>query len=266
MRELKTCEICGNTSDEIPVYYNKTLHKMLCKRHAGQIYLFGEITNPSKHRERKQYRKNEIIIEGDTAKIKMINKKGEINYAIIDLEDIERISIHCWHVSGTGYAEAGFNKQTVLMHRYILDYNEKFDVDHINRNKLDNRKSNLRIVTRQENAVNKEPGGVCYKKDKKKYLAYVDRYGKRFSAGYHGTYEDARIAWEAKLKEIEDKKEIYEKEFQEKTNKAGKNIRPVSSGRYSVSYQHKGNSIYVGTFDTIEEAKDALLKSKKQDH
>ena len=42
------------------------------------------------------------------------------------------------------------------MHRIILNCPEGFEGDHINRNKLDNQKSNLRIVTRQQNNINRD--------------------------------------------------------------------------------------------------------------
>ena len=74
----------------------------------------------------------------------------------IDLEDFEKVSNYFWSLS-KGYAIKSENKQP--MHRFVLGLGKadryKIEVDHINRNRLDNRKSNLRIVSRQDNMYNK---------------------------------------------------------------------------------------------------------------
>lgn len=91
-------------------------------------------------------------------KIKLTKNK----FAIIDNDDFLRISYYKWHYRAE-YATRNSSrlegKQTaILMHREILKLNKnnKFDVDHINGNKLDNRKINLRICTRSENQYNRK--------------------------------------------------------------------------------------------------------------
>ena len=69
-----------------------------------------------------------------------------------------------WSVNSQGYAvrftEIGGVKKGIRMHRQILDLkdykNGDLEVDHINRNKLDNRISNLRIVSRSVNQRNRD--------------------------------------------------------------------------------------------------------------
>jgi hypothetical protein len=89
----------------------------------------------------------EIEVTGTTAK------------AIIDDEDFSLISSHKWSFSRKTKYPRRRNKygETVYMHRLIMGLNrgDKRCVDHINGNVLDNRRSNLRICTRQQNACNK---------------------------------------------------------------------------------------------------------------
>lgn len=49
-----------------------------------------------------------------------------------------------------------FNNENVRLSRFIMNYNGNDIVDHINNNTLDNRKCNLRIVTHQQNSMNKK--------------------------------------------------------------------------------------------------------------
>ena len=87
--------------------------------------------------------------------------------AIIDREDYEKVKNYRWSYSN-GYFRCHIIKDwksfNTGLHRVIMDlYDNKFVVDHINRNTLDNRKENLRIVTKSQNAMN------CKLKYKHKY-------------------------------------------------------------------------------------------------
>ena len=64
-------------------------------------------------------------------------------HILIDYDDFERCKKVSWCVDNKGYAN-GRNNQigTVRLHRYILSVPKDKQVDHINRNKLENRKSN----------------------------------------------------------------------------------------------------------------------------
>src|SRR4030066_2184242 len=78
--------------------------------------------------------------------------------AIVDDEDYEWINQWKWHCNGQGYAERHCDipgKRTMIkMHRLILNTPNGMETDHINHNRLDNRKSNLRVRTRSQNAIN----------------------------------------------------------------------------------------------------------------
>lgn len=78
-------------------------------------------------------------------------------YALIDDVDFDLVSKHKWHLhDGYAMANAYQNKKTKLirMHHLIMGKPKGLDVDHINRNRADNQRSNLRIVTRSENLRN----------------------------------------------------------------------------------------------------------------
>lgn len=82
--------------------------------------------------------------------------KGEI--AFIDEEDYPLVSQYSWYFHSAGYA-AHFNsktKETILMHRLIMNPPKELDVDHIDSNRLNNQKLNLRICTTSQNMAYKK--------------------------------------------------------------------------------------------------------------
>ncbi len=88
------------------------------------------------------------------------------------------------------------------MHRFILGYNGKNMVDHINNNKLDNRKVNLRIVTPQQNNMNRTSSiktsskyiGVSYNKLSKKWYSQIYYNSKHYHLGSFTNEIDAAKA------------------------------------------------------------------------
>lgn len=70
---------------------------------------------------------------------------------LIDKEDFRKVSNYLWRFNkANGYIN---NNRGVYLHRFVMNNPDKI-VDHINRNKLDNRKSNLRICSIKENVRN----------------------------------------------------------------------------------------------------------------
>lgn len=74
--------------------------------------------------------------------------------AIIDDVDYENVSRYHW-ILHDGYAQSRQGKNTIHMGRLILNCPVGMEVDHINHDKLDNRRANLRIVTRSQNCANR---------------------------------------------------------------------------------------------------------------
>lgn len=75
-------------------------------------------------------------------------------YALIDKE-YQYLEKYKWSLDSNGYARANlWNRNITRLHRLIITLEEGKVTDHINRNKLDNRKCNLRIVTQKINSRN----------------------------------------------------------------------------------------------------------------
>jgi hypothetical protein len=77
--------------------------------------------------------------------------------AIVDDEDFEHLNQWKWGLDTDGYAIRGIHiprRKTFIMHREIMKTPKGMETDHINGNKLDNRKCNLRICTKSQNKMN----------------------------------------------------------------------------------------------------------------
>lgn len=141
--------------------------------------------------------------------------------AIVDDEDFERVSAFKWHAheskSSKFYARRdvrkGKSKTRIFMHRFLMKISDPdVVVDHINGNRLDNRKENLRIASVTENNRNQTKirsdnssgyRGVALNSKTGKYVAYVTgSNGKRKHLGTFSKAEEAAKAFDKAAKEI----------------------------------------------------------------
>jgi len=81
-------------------------------------------------------------------------KNKDKHFALVDDEDFDKVNKFRWSITNNGYALK--KSGTRQMHRLILNTPKGKDTDHINGNKLDNRRENLRVVTRSENNANQK--------------------------------------------------------------------------------------------------------------
>lgn len=188
------CEVCGISSFEKRVTFYKKYGMHLCSKHYGQLTRHGKILDSESKTQRD---KNEIIYHGDYAEVVIFNQPTGKSYSVlIDVEDVPIISKHKWglNIQKTRYGYmtvvSSINKKIVKMHRFIIGYAGDLVVDHINRNPLDNRKSNLRIVTPTKNKQNVSPNGV-YKRNNGKWCATFQRDNKQY---WVGTFESKLAA------------------------------------------------------------------------
>ena len=143
---------------------------------------------------------------GDTMTKEIELTQGKI--ALVDDEDYEKLIKYTWRTyvsANTCYALRHMRVKdrwtTERMHRDVLGlkYKDGKEVDHINRNGLDNRKENLRIVSHQVNMCNHGGfshntsgyNGVRWNKWKSKWQARIKLNGKSIHLGYYDDISDA---------------------------------------------------------------------------
>lgn len=129
--------------------------------------------------------------------------------AIIDIEDVDRICQYNWWCSHLGYAmrEVRLNNnkiKIILMHRIILNAKDNEFIDHINSNRIDNRKQNLRIATNSENQHNSKLPvtntsgykGVAWSDHAGGWIACISIEGKLSKIGLYATAKEAATAYD----------------------------------------------------------------------
>jgi hypothetical protein len=140
---------------------------------------------------------------------------------LIDDEDADRVCQWRWRLNPQGYVVRNFRRpgaqrgkfDTVPLARFLLGI-EKVGrdgvwVDHINRDRLDNRKANLRICDGSSSPQNRSAWGkskyrgVSWRKDSKKWVARVWINGTSYFLGYFDNEDEAGAAAAAKRAELQ---------------------------------------------------------------
>lgn len=149
-------------------------------------------------------------------------KLGNFNkYFFVSIEDFLICSKFTWYLTLLGYVTSCQKGKSILLHRFLmgLKTGDKKVVDHINGNKLDNQRKNLRICKHSENCQNskirKDKKWKGYWKNKsrgnnKPFQAQIRLNGKLKHIGFYQTAKEAAKAYDSYAK-------IYYKKFA-KTN------------------------------------------------
>ena len=132
--------------------------------------------------------------------------KGSV--AIVDDEDYAELSKNKWYVGSCGYAtrniKVGMRQKRIQMHHTIMPPAEGFYVDHINGDRLDNRRCNLRLVNPRQSRMNSglrrtsRSGykGVTLIRKNGSWQAQIKAPDKNIYLGVYKTAEDAARAYD----------------------------------------------------------------------
>ena len=131
-------------------------------------------------------------------------------YAIVDDEDYLFLIKWRWFLDSTGYPARDELKKRYRMHVVIMKPLAGMEVDHINSNKLDNRKENLRVATHQQNMYNRVGSlnktsiykGVRYRKGRGCWMAAIEYNRKRYYLGSFLVERHAAMSYDIWAKEL----------------------------------------------------------------
>lgn len=123
---------------------------------------------------------------------------------LLDKLDFERLKDIDWHLGAKGYVMSNKND---YLHRVIMATPKGMDTDHINGNKLDNRRQNLRVCTRSQNNLNKGKfgnktskfKGVGWDKNRNLWMAFTTYKNKFKSFGRFKTQKEAAIKYNQEI-------------------------------------------------------------------
>lgn len=143
---------------------------------------------------------NPYIIVGDTVYVQLPNSKMEM---LCDYEDWKNLRKFHWTKAKNGYAKTAFKENNKIVNRLfhvlVMGKEDGKVVDHINRNKLDNRKKNLRLVPYQINVINSGmlstntsgTKGVSWLACRNRWKAYIWVNNKEKYLGVYKTKDEA---------------------------------------------------------------------------
>jgi hypothetical protein len=146
MKKIEYCTACGKIIDKFGSRKNQ-----LCSKHYQQFRRFGKTLDSN---QRTVWDANEVRTFDNYAEIDTYDQLGNIIETYkIDLEDIKYLNDKKWRTSYKRKIPYLVTGHTIYFHRLIMG-DPNCELDHINRDTHDNRKSNLRFTTRQEQMYN----------------------------------------------------------------------------------------------------------------
>jgi len=157
---------------------------------------------------------NPVEIQGDVALLFLERRDGVRVATLVDTIDLPRVQAFTWHASWNRTTESwhartntpkagGLRACTLRMHRMLLDAPPDYEVDHVNGDTLDNRRScNLRLAERGQNTANRRSfrGSVSPYKGvsphRGRWRAQIWTDGLKISLGVFDTEEAAARAYD----------------------------------------------------------------------
>lgn len=126
--------------------------------------------------------------------------------ALVDTNDLPAVRKYIWSKAATGYAQCNVGRANIVtMHRVILSPPNGMEVDHINGDRLDNRRGNLRVCSSSENSMNRSGWrdarsvykGVTFDKVNRKWRAKIRIDKKTVHLGRYVSEMEAALAYDA---------------------------------------------------------------------
>lgn len=174
-----------------------------CRKHYRRLLKHGD---PLIKRTSKPVRPP--IIHGNVANITLTQGK----VAVIDLADLPSIGSFHWSYCACGYAARNVQGKRVYLHRSIIPVPEGMEIDHVDGDKLNNRRSNIRICTPSQNGANRGKlstntsgfKGVIRGRSKlrENWCARIWAQGRQIYIGTFETPEDAGTAYFQRAREL----------------------------------------------------------------
>lgn len=129
---------------------------------------------------------------------------------IVSREDANKISEYGWCLGTHGYIVASIDNQTVCLHRLLLAADKYQYVDHLNGDKLNNTRENLRVASTYQNSQNINIScrntsgfkGVHFNKHEKKWQGNIRAFNKQYFLGWFDNKELAALAYNEAAKEL----------------------------------------------------------------
>ena len=177
---------CNVTSCE-----KKHFGRSYCLRHYQQIRTYGKIL------PRTIFDKNKFIDKGTHYEIELYNKDcSVVGVTLVSKSDKDILEKYKWNLTKRDggkypYITTRVNRKTVYLHHVLMGKKEGFEIDHINRNALDNRRENLHFVTHQKNCINRKLGGVSRDESRGFWRARITVFNKEIFLGRFKTKEEA---------------------------------------------------------------------------
>jgi len=154
-----------------------------------------------------------VKVSRQMKQIELRGKYGQGKFAIVDDVDYEHLVKIKWYANLDGYAvkRSRWSSESALMHRYLMGTPDGLQVDHINGDRLDNRRCNLRLCNTAQNNRNMRPGarkgssrfkGVHWCTTRRKWCAMIKDDHRRYNLGRFSSEIEAARAYDRKASEL----------------------------------------------------------------
>ena len=209
-KQIHKCELCGSA---VGVCLNAKTNKYLCQMHRSRV---SRGVDPS---YRTIADENNVITNGNSSRMELYDENSNVVcYTTVDTKYVPILKEHKWGIykskgKSNTYVGSRIDGKYIGLHRFLCSIDKSVDknlvVDHINGDTLDNRMSNLRVCTTQQNSMNCKRSknntsgvtGIWFDKSRNKWSAELMLNRKKKYLGRFANKEDAiKARKEAEIK------------------------------------------------------------------